>query len=61
MKLNLFLERNLKKQPARVLCKKGVLKNLAKFTGKNLCWSLFLTMLQAYIKKSAFLWVFQNF
>ena len=37
MKLKLFLERNLKKQPARVLCKKGVLKNLAKFTGKKLC------------------------
>ena len=24
-----------------VFCKKGVLKNLAKFIGKHLCWSLF--------------------
>ena len=24
-----------------MFCKKGVLKNLAKFTGKQLCWSLF--------------------
>ena len=23
-----------------VSCKKGVLKNFAKFTGKHLCWSL---------------------
>ena len=27
--------------------KKGVLKNLSKFTGKHLCWSLFLIKLQA--------------
>ena len=25
-----------------VFCKKGVLKNLAKFTGKLMCWSLVL-------------------
>ena len=24
-----------------VFCKKGVLKNVAKFTSKHLCWSLF--------------------
>ena len=29
------------KQPPEVLCKKGVLSNLAKFTGKHLCQSLF--------------------
>ena len=30
------------KQPPEVLCKKGVRKNLAEFTEKNLCWSLCL-------------------
>ena len=29
-------------QPPEVFCKKGVLKNFAIFTGKDLCWSLFL-------------------
>ena len=33
--------------------KKGVLKNLANFTGKHLCWSLFLTkFLTNFIKKT---------
>ena len=31
----------LKKQPPEVFCKKGGLRNFAKFTGKNLCQSLF--------------------
>ena len=35
------MKRNLKKQPPEVFCKKGVLKNFAKFTGKQLCQSLF--------------------
>ena len=30
----------------RCSVKKGVLKNLANFEGKNLCWSLFLIKLQ---------------
>ena len=30
------------KQPPAVFCKKGVLKNFANFTGKHLCWSLFV-------------------
>ena len=30
-----------------VFYKKGVLKNFVKFTGKHLCWSLFLIKLQA--------------
>ena len=30
-----------------VFCRKGVLRNFAKFTGKHLCKSLFLTKLQA--------------
>ena len=29
--------------PPEVLCKKGVLKSFAKFTGKHLCWSLFIS------------------
>ena len=29
------------KQPPEVFCRKSVLKNFAKFTGKHLCWSLF--------------------
>ena len=31
----------------RCFCKKGVLKSFANFTGKHLCWSLFLIKLQA--------------
>ena len=31
----------LQKQPPDVFCKKGVLRNFAKFTGKHLCQSLF--------------------
>ena len=30
-----------------VFCKKGVLRNIVKFTGKHLCQNLFLTQLQA--------------
>ena len=29
--------------PPEVFCKKGVLKSFAKFTGKHLCWSLFIS------------------
>ena len=29
------------KQPPEVFCNKGALRNFAKFTGKNLCQSLF--------------------
>ena len=36
----------LQKQPPEVFCKKGVLKNFANFTGKHLCWSLFIIKLQ---------------
>ena len=31
----------IQKQPPGMLCKKGVFKNLANFTGTHLCWSLF--------------------
>ena len=32
----------------RCSVKRGVLKNFANFTGKHLCWSLFLIMLQSF-------------
>ena len=35
-------------QLSDLLCKKGVLNNLTNFTGKHLCWSHFLTKLQAW-------------
>ena len=37
--------KKFKKQPPEVLCKKGVLKNFAQFTGKHLCQSLFFNKL----------------
>ena len=36
------------KQPPEVFYKKAVLENFAIFTGKNLCWSLFLKKLEAF-------------
>ena len=42
------------KQPLKLFCEKGVLRNFANFTGKHLCWSLFLIELQevrSFIKK----------
>ena len=35
-------------QPPEVVCKKAALRNFAIFTGKHLCWSLFLIKLQAF-------------
>ena len=41
----------LQKQPPEVFCKKGVLRNFTKFTGKHLCQSLFFNVrLSKYIK-----------
>ena len=37
----------VQKQPPEVFFKKGFLKNFANFTGKHLCWNLFLIKLQA--------------
>ena len=37
-------------EASEVLCKKGVLKNFTKFTGKHLCWGLFL---KTFIKNEA--------
>ena len=42
-KLNLNRSRR-----SQMFFKIGVLKNIANFTGKHLCWSLFLIKLQAY-------------
>ena len=50
--------------------KKGVLKNFAIYTGKDLCWSLFLIKLQAFRpaillkwdpKAVVFMWILRNF
>ena len=55
---------------AQMLCKIGALKDFANFTGKHLCWSLFLIKLQAWrpailVKRDSntgpTLWNFQNF
>ena len=50
----------LQKQPPEVFCKKGVLRNFAKFTGKHLCQSLFFSRPQPcnFIKKGAVAQVF---
>ena len=58
------------KQPLKLLCKKGVFRNFASFTVKQLCWSLFLIELQTFrpaalLKRdyntNVFLWNLQNF
>ena len=58
------------KQPLELFCKKGVLRNFANFTGKHLCWSLFLIELQTFrpaallkidSNTDVFLWNLQNF
>ena len=41
----------VQKQPPEVFCKKAVLRNFTIFTGKNLCWSLFLTELPGNLFK----------
>ena len=38
-----------------VLCEKGVVKNFAIFTGKHLCWSLFLIKMQAWRSEDNFI------
>ena len=38
----------VQKQLPEVFCKKGVFKNFANFTGKHLCWSLFLITLEVF-------------
>ena len=56
----------IQKQPLEVLSKKGVLKNFAKFTGKQMCQSLFFNKVAGLIliKKDSgtrvFLWILQK-
>ena len=38
----------MQKYPPEAFCKKAVLKFFSIFTGKRLCWSLFLLKLQAF-------------
>ena len=45
------------KQPPEVFCKKGVLRNFAKFTGKRLCQSLFFNGVAGACKENL---VFHN-
>ena len=40
----------IQKKPREVFCKKGLLKNFTKFTGKHLCQNLFLN--KDFIKKN---------
>ena len=52
---------NLQKQPPEVFCKTGVLRNFAKFTGKQLCWRLFFNKVAGpcnFIKKESLAQVF---
>ena len=46
-KFNFDTPAKLYRSRPEVFCKKSVLKNFTKFTGKHLCLSLFLTKLQA--------------
>ena len=41
--LNVKLFKRQTPTPPEVLCKKGVLKSFSKFTGKHLCWGLFIS------------------
>ena len=43
----LLEQTNIRSSRPEMFCKKGVLKNFTKFTGKYLRWSLFLIKLQA--------------
>ena len=58
------------KQPLKLFCIKGILRNFASFSGKHPCWSLFLRELQTFrpaalLKRDSnidvFLWNLQNF
>ena len=60
---NVLKKSKLKKQPTEVFCKKGVLRNFVKFTGKHQCQSLFLIKLHRpeacnFIKKDNLAQVF---
>ena len=42
-----FIVENIRSSRPEVFCKKGVLRNFAKFTGKHLCQSLFYNKVAA--------------
>ena len=46
-KHDLSMIADIRSSRPEVFCKKGVLRNFTKFTGKHLCQSLFLIKLQA--------------
>ena len=66
----LFWRRDFQKHPPEFFYEKDVLKDFAKFKGKQLCWSHFLIKLQAWtnatlLKRDSYLtffpWILQNF
>ena len=46
IKLSAVITAHIRNSHPEVFCNKGVLKHFAIFTGKHLCWSLFLINLQ---------------
>ena len=44
-----LLGNNEKKEPPEMFCKRGGLRNFAKFTGKPLCQGLFLNKISIYL------------
>ena len=44
----MFLQSLEAKQPREVFYKKAIIRNFAIFTGKNLCWSLFIIIIQSF-------------
>ena len=46
--ISCFYQKQMQRQHSQMFFKIGVLKNFAIFTGKYLCWSLFLTKLQGF-------------
>ena len=43
-----FIKNRCRSSRSQMFFKIGVLKNFAMFTGKHLCWSLFLIKMQAF-------------
>ena len=43
-----FIKNRSRSSRSQIYFKIGVLKNFAMFTGKRLCWSLFLIKIQAF-------------
>ena len=58
--INHFLK-SLQKQACTDVLQNRFFRNFPIFTGKHLCWSLFLIKLQAYFNTCVFLWILRNF